>query len=1076
MKTFYFLIKLLSLSLILSNTYGQKHTCSHDSKKSYNIPSDYNETFESKYGKRNLQSSRNIKPFRVTFDSSQLKNKTNGEGMTNDKSKYIIQIMKTAQIFLGNFIQVVPRNQPITSSYGWTSCGQQQYPPSLYKNGIGIPNSDMHILVSYQNDTTSSNVAFANLCELDPGPTITNIVFNIASMDMNFYQKNFQQAIQIQQGYCMCLDGYVGEDCSLSCAYPNILEENKCVAICSGLNYKNPDNTCKPKCPQGYYKDQPTKTCILCHSNCSNCTGPLSTQCSSCNLGYLQKGNTCDSFPCDPTCGTCFGLGSNQCTSCQPGYILSGSTCLPIECHPSCKSCSSPNNANSCTDCFAESYLNAYKQCVYCTLPCKDCKSENQCTSCINDEYIIDSVKQVCKLKCHNTCTLCFQANDNTKCDSCIDGYYIDRTTCKICNSPCSKCTQSPTKCIECAANYQINNQNECIPQCDQSCNTCSKPLDKNSCITCNKGYTMVNSLCQQCTYPCTECQTSQTNCTKCAPSHVLRDNVCEPICDDSCLTCFKSIDPNSCTSCNPGFYLSVNNKEVQGSCKQCQSFCQTCKDGQTCQECIQGYLLQKDGSCSPICDTSCLTCSKPNDRNSCLSCSAPLVLQDRSCKQCQSFCQTCKDGQTCQECIQGYLLQKDGSCSPICDASCLTCSKPNDKNSCLSCSAPLVLQNSQCQQCDDGFYFDNGSCSKCSNNCKSCSNKLKCGICMDGYILDSTFNCIKSNTCHFTCQNCIGDLYYQCTFCPHNRLLVKIDESLSYGICQCPEDTTDSNEPECEQSKVQQYLKQTIIGSFAGSAFKSILISAGLFNPLLALSYFQLSQGISYLNLINARQSVGFDEVLRVISSSNFDFKQFKSPSKSNNNKRILPDQSSNIDLINDYQININPKIALNNKNYNFLENSQTNLWIQAVFRPLQQFKHNVILLLINFIITLLSIIYATSLSPQNDTKQSKTLSLVMLSIIITTYVVLITFWVLILLYIIYNQLRKCTSKDLVTSDQPKKLPQSQIPQLKDEQASQLNVNDNTQIQFGPKSGQFSQNQLQSDKRINVLYSARVL
>ncbi|KAL4506323.1 hypothetical protein ABPG73_017057 [Tetrahymena malaccensis] len=1295
---YYSLTTLLSLSLICLNVYGSKHICSHGSKKSsQNIPSDYLETFESKYGKRILQSSQNIKPFRFTFDTSQLYNKTNGEGMTDDKRKYITKIMQAAQVFLRNFIQVVPRQTPVISSYGWESCGVE-YPPQLYKNGTGIPNSDMHVLVSYQNDASSSTVAFASFVQSIGGiysqcPTAVTIsdqycqdpsfqpsewdrlntgvnsycfestsVKNNEQIDLSYAQRcniikcsedfstitvylwkqesitctipgqvidlskvtkttigNFTCPIDFQMfcsfpsscpkqcsqngictnGYCMCLDGYAGEDCSIICASPNVYDGTKCVTKCTGSNYKNPDNTCKPKCPQGYYKESSSNTCILCHTYCSNCTGPLSTQCSSCNLGYLLKGNTCDSYPCDPTCGTCFGLGSNQCTSCVSGYALSGSTCLPA-CDPSCKSCSSANNANSCTDCFDGFFLNSNKQCIQCQMPCKNCaKSATQCTSCQNNtDYIFDSIKQTCNLVCNNTCSSCFAPNDSTKCNSCIDGYYIDGTTCKQCKSPCSKCTQSPTKCIGCVANYQINNQNECIPQCDQSCNTCSKPQDKNSCITCNKGYTMVNSLCQQCTNPCSECQTSQTKCTKCAPSHILKENVCQPTCDDSCLTCSKFIDPKSCTSCNSGFYLSVNNKEVQGSCKQCSSFCQICKDGQSCQKCISGYLLQDNGSCSPICDASCLTCSKPNDRNSC-----------------------------------------------------------------LSCSAPLIFKNSQCQQCGEGFYFDNGSCSNCSNNCKSCSNKLKCEICMDGYILDITFNCIKSNTCHLTCQNCIGDSYYQCTFCPSNRLLVKIDESLSYGICQCPEDTTDYNESECEQSKTQKNIKQTIIGSFAGSAFTSILISVGLQNPLIALSYFQLSQGISYLNLVNAKQSVGFDEVLRVISFSNFDFQQFKSPSKSINNKRILPDQHS-IDLVNDNQLNQNPKIALNNKNYNFLQNSQPILWIQgfawlisfstylinkyvqiqssfikniqkytvislplitfavcsqemwlcifyqfilqsnglsdagqfvcslfgffymiavlcylfyqleykkclntrqfikslqtidvnstqnlqitsdtnledqkkfyflnqyvkqdsfatrniiqiavllkmiisiaasciyqnayaqiilfilsyfafcvyiSVFRPLKQVKCNVILFLIYFIITVLSIIYAASISFQNDTQSSQTLSLVMLSIIIATYVVFLAFWALILLHLIYKQLKKCIYKDFqfASQDQPKILPQNQIPQLKDEQATQLHMIDNTQTQFGVKSGQFSQNQIQSDKRINGFNSVKVL
>ncbi|EAR86150.2 leishmanolysin family protein (macronuclear) [Tetrahymena thermophila SB210] len=1060
----------------------KKHVCNHDNEISYNnIPSDYFETFENKFGKRFLQFSEDAQPLRLTYDITQLSNSANGTGMTDAKRNYIVKILKAAQVFFKNLIQIQPRSTPIKSQ-GLRFCGQapfiMYYPPELLKNGQGIYNSDMHLLVTYFNDNTSSQLASAGFCELDPNPIIARVRFNIGTMSMSEDNTTFQEnvsvalhelthalgfsggavqywidpetgrpygsstvskvlqytnlwgfsrvskissqnvlqvarnyfacstidgmflenqggsgsmgshwekdlirneymtASQVQgsviseftaallrdtgfyasinsnllspiywgkykgcdffynvcnstttsypefqpsnsinqqkcdfynmaigivsstidifsqcpitqpyqnefcqdpqfkpneqnrmntgvnsycfqstalkngytsnsqyknqrcnkincnsdfsiitvylwqqesfnctspgqvidlskvstttygvftcpqdfqmicsqpktcpnqcssngvciNGYCICINGYAGQDCSIKCDSPNVYDGTRCISQCPNNTFKNPDNTCKPSCPKGYYQDYSLQSCLLCHSNCSTCTGSSPSQCSSCNLGFELDGTTCIEHICHESCGTCYGSQYDQCTSCQSGYTQKGSTCIS-NCHSSCKTCSVFYDANSCT--------------------------------------------------------------------SCDDGFYFNN----------NQCIQCPSQCATC----ETQNQNGTLIV---------------QCIFCNYGYTMINDICLQCTYPCADCYDNQTSCTECARSHILNVNVCEPTCDESCQTCSKFVDPNSCTSCYPGQYLETSSQVDQGTCIQCQSNCSTCRNGQSCDSCISGYLLQSDGICTPICDESCLTCSSPNDRNSC-----------------------------------------------------------------LSCRAPFVLQNKQCLQCGNGFYYDNGSCVSCSQNCQSCQNKLKCNVCLEGYNLDKYFNCVPLNSCHQTCKNCVGDSYFQCTSCPQNRQLIKLDASLSFGICQCPENTTDYNDSDCPQSNTQKYILQTVIGSFSGSALTSLLTSIGFQNPLIILSYFTLSQGISYFNLLNAKQSVGFDEALGIIQFSNFEFQSLKSIDEVSNSTRNLSEQNPAFQQSNITSITYNPKIILNHKSNKFLQNSQVILWIQ--------------------------------------------------------------------------------------------------------------------------------------------------
>ncbi|KAL4489365.1 hypothetical protein ABPG72_019020 [Tetrahymena utriculariae] len=259
-------------------------------------------------------------------------------------------------------------------------------------------------------------------------------------------------------GYCMCVDGYAGIDCSQRCTFPTAYHQGTCVQKCPLSTFKNPDNTCQHSCPQGYFQDKTKMECVLCHSQCSSCYGDLSTQCYKCNKGFELQGNSCIAYICDSTCGTCNRSKANQCTSCYQDKTLIGTTCIH-SCNSTCQTCANQNDPNSCLTCFDNYYLKD-SQCLQCSSPC--------------------------------------------------DGYYLDKNTCKKCKRPCSKCSKTSTQCTQCIDNHVLNDSNQCINLCDESCETFSALHDKNSCLTCNEGYTMINSLCFKCKFPCSQCQDTQ--------------------------------------------------------------------------------------------------------------------------------------------------------------------------------------------------------------------------------------------------------------------------------------------------------------------------------------------------------------------------------------------------------------------------------------------------------------------------------------------------------------------------------------------------------------------------------------
>ncbi|KAL4488340.1 hypothetical protein ABPG72_019190 [Tetrahymena utriculariae] len=645
-------------------------------------------------------------------------------------------------------------------------------------------------------------------------PSDFNIFCNFPKSCSNFCNGNGI----CSKAVCYCLDGFAGEDCSKQCAPSLVWDGNKCVTVCPDKTFQNPDNTCKQTCPKAYYQKADIKTCILCHKTCSNCTGPLNSQCSECNSGYYLQGTTCqDQLICDATCLTCTGQTKNQCLTCQDGKFLdslnscqicqtpcskcadstskctgcvidynfnpSSNSCSPI-CDQTCLTCSSPKDSNKCLSCIDGFFLSSGK-CIQCQSPCSTCiDTSTKCLKCI-ENYKLDNI--YCIPICDNQCKTCSKPYDSNSCTSCNDGLFLKGTTCISCSHPCQKCDSSSIKCLSCISNYSYNNQNfECNPICHSSCKTCSLPNDFQSCQSCNEGSFLSGAQCLLCTSPCKTCDQQTQKCLSCLDGYFLSQNACKQCqnpcqnCQDEtkCLSCISNdynYDQNShkcickchtdckscsgptqqdCTDCFDSYYLENN------ICKKCLSPCNNCNRSQdTCTSCINGYNLNGN-QCIINCDSSCKTCNTPNDSNNCSSCKDGFYLDKGACKNCQSPCSNCKESATkCLDCNLNYKLESS-QCNPICDTTCKTCSNPLDDKSCISCF--------------DGFYLQNSKCLKCQSPCETCiQNSSKCLTCQNGYKLSLN----NPNSCELTCDSsCLTCSQYQnpkaCLTCSDGKYL----------------------------------------------------------------------------------------------------------------------------------------------------------------------------------------------------------------------------------------------------------------------------------------------------------------
>ena len=222
----------------------------------------------------------------------------------------------------------------------------------------------------------------------------------------------------------------------------------------------------------------------------------------------------------------------------------------------------------------------------------------------------------------------------------------------------------------------------------------------------------------------------------------------------------------NNCSLCNPltklctKCSLEIYSPNEEGGCSpiyKCQlgkNYCLICDElGKNCLECQKGLYPDENGGCSftDNCEISY--------KGHCLKCKSDFILTGEICKSLDlddfAFCSKINDetGQ-CEECQKGYYLNNgDKKCSSIenCDESTF----------------------GKCISCERGFYLDikEDKCIRYNSNnfpllfCKESLDRKKCDKCVEDYFFDEEGNCININYClekkEYLCNKCIDGYYF---------------------------------------------------------------------------------------------------------------------------------------------------------------------------------------------------------------------------------------------------------------------------------------------------------------------------
>jgi proprotein convertase subtilisin/kexin type 5 len=610
-----------------------------------------------------------------------------------------------------------------------------------------------------------------------------------------------------------------------------------------GLRDNSGKVLCVNSCPHGLYGDIDSRNCLVCHSSCSTCQGPMESDCLTCGSNRTLSSGHCivgcphGSFQsvegkqitcqlCDAACAECTGDGNGHCTKCKDEYVLDGSTCT-LECPKgtfrdlSIGKCSTCNKI--CVTCNGAGPLD----CTSCQKPMVLIEDTGQCASACPDVYYKASTNDgtiVCH-KCGSSCATCLGEGS---CLTCHQGSYLynkacvavcplstfsddQSLTCRPCHPSCQTCSgSSETDCQTCSSELYLSNgkcAKFCLPGfypsqggricdiCHHSCNQCNG-AGEHDCVSCKDLYLLsgvcltecpegyygdeVLNICGKCDNLCRTCLgSSKYNCTDCSSPYVLQSSTCSLHCPD-------------------GTY------KVTDTCAHCHEKCATC-DGPAESNCLScsrtgEQLYLEYGHCVTSClsghyedndSLSCLQCA-----NGCMSCFGP---SHEECTECQDG--FFSDDQKCTDNCPPHTLsdQLNRKCVP-CNEECDTCTRT--VSHCISCRPGFYLVDGSCvHDCPDGTFLNETmkECCRCQSTCDVCvGSSSHCTHCKPQFLLDGQ-SCVQSCPvgkyadrqvglclpCPHECSTCTGQSSSECLDCSDGYFL-----HVTSCISSCPNRT----------------------------------------------------------------------------------------------------------------------------------------------------------------------------------------------------------------------------------------------------------------------------------------------
>ena len=458
-------------------------------------------------------------------------------------------------------------------------------------------------------------------------------------------------------------------------------------------------------------------------------------ECLMCVEGYyLNSGdNKCSKVK------NCYESIYGNCKTCEPGFYLfkKNNSCILKE-NSNFSYCKESFDGKNCEICEQNSYFAEDKICVQ-TNFCLESKN-SKCQKCLKNYYLAQN------FVCSNEKN-CFAADKDTGlCNICNKNYYLDTKDYKCKSNQennnykyCKKVINS--QCLECIEYYKLTEDLKCTRT-----NNCLE-AEKGKCILCDQNFTL--GLDNKCSYV-EHCAYSNDfgDCLECEDDYYyskLYGNCSES--NEEFKGC-KYAEKSFCSQCKNNYYLNINESRCIDNTQNNNFYkcAYSDKKNQNCTRCVDGYYLGSDDKkCSLI-----PNCKISLDENTCIECDDYYCLDlkkgicvqndfidDEKYKYYINCKRTNKDGTECEECREGYKLEKEGICVDV-----TRCVEEKNGN-CIKCTDDIN---------DNGFtYCANelfGCIESAFEGCLRCDNILdlfNCTECKEGYYkLNHFLECIK--------------------------------------------------------------------------------------------------------------------------------------------------------------------------------------------------------------------------------------------------------------------------------------------------------------------------------------------
>ncbi|ELP93726.1 tyrosine kinase, putative, partial [Entamoeba invadens IP1] len=520
--------------------------------------------------------------------------------------------------------------------------------------------------------------------------------------------------------------------------------------------------------------------CVDCNiTNCNKCSTD-SYECELCQTGYYILNGICVLI-CDND-NNCLECNGEVCSKCRLPYVLNENF--------KCVQCVDNENISKCIRfenvCDYEYFPNnnyCWETSIYFDNCHMASRTTYECVLC-DEGYGLNTLNQ-CE-RCEYGCLSC--SFNSTFCVSCVTGFSISNGKCFIISKKDCDIYNMPLGCESCA-NLMYPIEGRClsceIDNCDickeESCLKCSfnkttteTPLEcVQQTVSHYNYYLNINNTCEECPLYCNSCVfiNNQIRCKACAINHTLSEDSTK--CELKETHCEISYN-GYCYTCQNGSTIK------NGICSLCTQNCEKCNyDG--CDICKQNYLIVPQtkeclfyDKCTEINDNICTTCSielyKTGDQNS-------------MCENCSTYCEYCSES-LCLKCRNEYYLSDTSTCEVDTkqNRQLMQTTKTTLTSNCA------IVQSVGCIRCDVGYYLYNSKCVNCPSHCRICYspnecavcdinytlqgiscellntengcqtfqlNKIKCAICLSGYVMNREGNCEK---CHLSCDTCIKD------------------------------------------------------------------------------------------------------------------------------------------------------------------------------------------------------------------------------------------------------------------------------------------------------------------------------